>query len=102
MGQYNVVAPCTVDGKSYVNPTVQPIKVGDDKAKSLVEAGCLEPYPPGPGDGRTVVAAEETVEPAEEGVYVASSLEVGFAEPDPATDEQPESKPRKSRRTTED
>jgi hypothetical protein len=44
MGLYNVVQPCTVGGKSYVHPTVQPIKVRDDEAKPLVVSGHLTYY----------------------------------------------------------
>lgn len=49
MGYYNVVAPCVVDKLHYVRPTTQPIEIDDDTAAPLVEAGSLEPYPPGAG-----------------------------------------------------
>lgn len=57
MGLFNVVAPCVVEGKHYVRPTV--LEFDDGVAEGYVESGVLTPYRAGFGWTETLTVPQD-------------------------------------------
>lgn len=102
MGYYNVVANCVVEGRHYVRPTTQPIEVDDSVAAELVESGCLTPYEPGIS-GHTGTVLDSVLRTVPEGEDLTGDF-VGpvLSEQSEGASAEPDSKPRRPRRNSED